>query len=193
MSMRVVSFVALVVVGLVSSVAFAAGGDGGSHTPPMLEVLAYLLNFLIYASLVVFFAGKPIKAYFDQRRAVIADQIEASRKLHDEAKATLEEYGARLAAFDKERDAILAEFRAAGEAEASRIVAEAEAQAAKVRRDASDLADREQRMARTGLEQRLVDRAVEVAVDELGRQLNPMMQSRLIDRSIDSLADAERS
>lgn len=174
----------------VASQAFAAEGE--THAPSTMEIVFVLLNFAVFVFLIVKFGGPSIQAYYKNRRASIADAIEESRALRERAEQKLQEYSSKLDAFDREREQLLAEFRQFGAQEKERIIAEAEVQADRIREDAKIQAAQDARRARVALEGQLVDRAIDTATVEIQRRLNPLMQDRLIDRSIDQLKSLEQ-
>lgn len=190
------SLVALVAGLLSQATAFASdvaeASEGAAHHPSTGEVVAVVLNFAVLVFLIVKFGGPKIQEYYRSRRASIADAIEESRALRERAEQKLAEYSSRLDAFDAERERLLAEFREVGEREKERIIREAREQADRIREEARAQANLESRQARVELESALVDRAVDSATDELRRRLNPLMQDRLIDRSIDRFKSIQR-
>lgn len=175
---------------LVATPAFAA--DVLSAEPTVPQMIAIVLNFAIFIWLIVKFGGPAIQDYFKNRRASIADAIEESERLRAEAESKLEEYSARLEKFDKEREELLDEFRDIGQREKERLIAEGKEQAERIREDAKAQAAREARNARGDMESQLLDRAVDMATEEIERRLNPLMHDRLIDRSIDSFKSLEQ-
>lgn len=161
------------------------GAHGDSHGPSTVLIIATLVNFFAFAGLIAFFTRKPINAYFARRREEIVANIAASKALQDEAEAQLNEYQEKLEQLDREREKVLEEFRAIGKAEAERLVSEAKASAERIREDARKLAEQEARAARAGIEAQMVDRALELATEELNRRINPMVQNKLIEQSIE--------
>lgn len=161
------------------------GAHGESHGPSTVLIIATLVNFFAFAGLIAFFTRKPINAYFARRREEIVANIAASKALQDEAEAQLNEYQEKLEQLDREREKVLEEFRAIGKAEAERLVSEAKASAERIREDARKLAEQEGRAARAGIEAQMVDRALELATEELNRRINPMVQNKLIEQSIE--------
>lgn len=165
------------------------GGDAdhgeAGHGPSAVLIIATLVNFFAFAGLLAFFTRKPINAYFEKRREEIVANIAASKALQEEAEAQLNEYQEKLEQLDRERQQVLDDFRAIGKAEAARLVADAKASAERIREDARRLAEQEARAARSGVEAQMVDRALALATEELNRRINPMVQNKLIEQSIE--------
>lgn len=166
----------------ISSVAFAAGPEAPNTT----TIIATLVNFTLFAALVGYVIATKISPSMAARRAEFEAQANESARLRAEAEALVASYQAKLDSFDEERASLVAEFRAIGEKERDRIVSEANDEAERILSDARQLAEREERHAERGIESKLVERAIDLAVEELQKQANPMVQNRLIERSIDS-------
>ena len=168
----------------------AGEGAGGEHVradaPSKYTIIATIVNFAIFAFIIVKFAGGAFNKNMAARREKLLADIEEASRLRREAEELLASYQAKLDAFDEERASLLAEFREIGSRERDRLITEAEAEAASIVEDARNLGEREELSAAKGIEMKLVDRAMELAVADLQRQVNPMLQNRLIDRSIDN-------
>ena len=170
------------------SVALAAG-DG----PPQAnwaELGSQTFNFLIYITVLVMLAKKPLTSFFKARREGVAGAIESAKAATEAAEVRLAETMAKLENFDAEREAILAEYRELGEAERRKIVADAEGAASKIVRDAEQTAERELAQARETLRQQLVSSALTKAQSQLSARMTPVTQAQLIDDGIDALTRA---
>lgn len=169
-----------------SALAFAAPGGGPPPPPSNITIIATLVNFTLFALIIVWAIKNKITPAMQARRDAFQAQANESARLRAEAEALVASYQAKLDAFDQERAQLLDEFRAIGEKERERIIAEANGDAERILADARQLAEREERHAERGIEAKLVERAIDLAVQELQKQANPMVQNRLIERSIDS-------
>lgn len=169
-----------------SALAFAAPGGGPPPPPSNVTIIATLVNFTLFALIIVWAIKNKITPAMQARRDAFQAQANESARLRAEAEALVASYQAKLDAFDQERAQLLDEFRAIGEKERERIIAEANGDAERILADARQLAEREERHAERGIEAKLVERAIDLAVQELQKQANPMVQNRLIERSIDS-------
>lgn len=172
-------------------VPYGAGeGEPGEHVPTdapsKYTIIGTIVNFAIFAFIIVKFGFGAFNTNLAARREKLLADIDEGARLRREAEEQLAAYQAKLDAFDEERAAILAEFRQIGERERDRLISEAQAEAASIVSDARGLGEREELSAAKGIETKLVDRALELAVADLRRQVNPMQQNRLIDRSIDN-------
>lgn len=162
------------------------GQHVATERPTTVNIAATLINFAIFAGIIIFVAGPKLTAAMQARRQSVLDGIEEASRLRREAEEQLAAYQAKLTAFDQEREALIAEFREIGERERDRIIADAELEAKRITSDARSLGEREELSAARGVETRLIDRAMDLAVADVQRQANPMVHNRLIERSIDS-------
>lgn len=162
------------------------GAHVATELPSMVNIAATLINFALFAGIIIVVAGPKLTAAMQARRQGVLDGIDEASRLRREAEAQVAAYQAKLDAFDQERAALLAEFREIGERERDRLISDATIEAARITSDAQALGEREERSAARGVETRLIDRAMDLAVADVQRQVNPMVQNRLIERSIDS-------
>lgn len=156
------------------------------ETPNLVLIFATIVNFSIFAFIIIKFAGPAFNKNMVARRESLLAEIEEGSRLRREAEEQLAAYQAKLDAFDAERVALIEEFRELGERERARLVAEGQDEAARIVADAKALGDREATSAERGIAAKLVDKAMDLAVVDVQRQINPMVQNRLIERSIDS-------
>lgn len=168
--------------------AFAAGGEGHHAGPNWIELGAAVANFAVYLGLLIYFGAKPIKAFFEGRRAKIASAIEEAKAASEKAAASLAVAKERHAGLEAERARILKESEVIAVADAAKVVAAAEATAAKMIRDAEQLLEQESAAAEAKYRTRLVEAALTQAREELSRSLTPEIQHRLIDAGIDRLS-----
>jgi F-type H+-transporting ATPase subunit b len=96
----------------------------------------YIIDFLVYAAILVVVLRKPISAFVALRREKLVKDIEEARVLRLAAETKLADYERRLAALEGDARKILADARAAGESDRARILAEATAAASKIKADA---------------------------------------------------------
>ena len=165
---------------LVPSQALAAGGHGFHFETHVY----YLIDFIVLAGLIAYFAGGPIKNFLLQRRTDLMREIEEANALKDEANQRLEEYTQRIASLDAEREAIRKDFLADGERERERILAEAEATAARIVKDAERRIEGEARRLQSALEEEAVQLAVTLVEKTAKERMDAALQARLVEESI---------
>lgn len=171
----------------------ATGEPTHVEAPDTYTMIATIVNFLIFAFIVAKFGGPAFNRAMAERRENILREMEEAARLRKEAEAELATYLEKLEAFDREREELLEEFRAIGENERDQLIESAKEEAARIVEDAERMASREEAQAERGIEARLVDRAMELATADIERQVNPMVQNRLVERSIDSFKSLKAS
>lgn len=148
-----------------------------------------LINLAIVIGVLFYFGSKFLGKTLASRRAAIEEAIKDAERRQREATSALAEQQQNLAQ---------------AKSQAKKIVANAQDNAAKVREDilaqakadiermeasaAQDMSSQEERVMRE-LRQRIAERSIERAENELPNRLNADMQSRLIDRSIALLGE----
>lgn len=183
----------LVAVTLIAAPAmvWAAGGGGGESSGPgyWASWIVQMINFGIFAGIVVYFIKGPGARYFSERREEMLADLKEARRMREEAEAKLEEYNAKLDAFEGEKQDLLDQYHEQGEREKERIIEEAKQQVEKMREDAERTIEQETRKAIADLERRAVDLAVDMAEDVLAERLDDDQQDALLDRYVGELSD----
>jgi F-type H+-transporting ATPase subunit b len=162
------------------------GGAGGGLLFPLLN-LALLLGVLFY------FARKPIRDFFSERRGTIQAALEDAARMRAEAEARYAEWQRKLAALEAELDEIRTHSRERAEAERERILSDARAAAERIRGDARAAVQQEVERARRALREEAADLAVEIAAERLRGQVRDADRARLIDEFIERIETTERA
>jgi F-type H+-transporting ATPase subunit b len=166
--------------------AWAAGG-AEHHPPEIAGIIFPLLNFLIYAGIIYYFAVPLIRSFLKSRHdEVLATVTEAAARKRN-AEALVADYESRLAKVDQEIDSIQASLKAEGERDKARLLREAEGLATKIKSDAQLLADQEVKAAKYQVLLELAERAKGSASDLIRRHLSQADQGRLVEEFIDDL------
>jgi F-type H+-transporting ATPase subunit b len=169
--------------------AWAAGG-AEHHSPEISGIIFPLLNFLIYAGIIYYFAVPLIRSFLKTRHdEVLATVTEAAARKRS-AKAFVADYRNRLAKLNQEIEAIQASLKAEGERDKARLLREAEGLAAKIKSDAQLLAEQEIKAAKHQLFLELAERAKANATDLIRRHFSPADQSRLVEEFIHDIGQA---
>jgi F-type H+-transporting ATPase subunit b len=164
----------------------ALGHDEGEE--PMAPPFALaLLNFAIFAGLLIKFAGPKVSSYLRNRHDTIKGDLAEAARLRGEAEKKLAEYSTRMAKVNAEVDQLIGEIRAEAEAEKTQILADAKAQAVALKKDAEDRISSEIARARHELEREVVAAAVAAAERVLREQTTPTDQRALFDGFLASL------
>jgi F-type H+-transporting ATPase subunit b len=135
---------------------------------PMSPALAFvMLNFLIFAFILVWKAGPAVSSGLERRHNEIRDALAEAARLREQARAKLEEYRRKVANADREIATIVDDIKGAAESERERVMAQAQEQAEGIRRDTRERIEAELVRARAQIEREVVARAVEVATELL--------------------------
>jgi F-type H+-transporting ATPase subunit b len=178
----VIRFNALLMAALTAArPALAAGGGEGDI---MRDLVHPALNLLLLLAVIIYFARKPIRAFFGDRRTQIQDDLRRAAELKTEAELRYADWQRRLTDLDTELETIRATSRERAEAERERIVADAEAAAERIRRDALAAVEQELRRAHERLREEASQLAIEIAAERLEEQLTDDDRSRLLDEFV---------
>lgn len=150
-------------------------------------LLATLINWAIFVSLIVMLAKKQIPLALAKRKAGIVQGMSDAQKARDESAMLLGEYESKLAKIDQDIERIKDEMRRAGEQERERILAEAVERRARMERDARRLIETELDAAKEALRREVVQSAIASAKHTVESKLAASDQQRLFDEAIASL------
>ena len=168
-----------------------ASASGAEHPAPSIGgVVLPVINFLIYAAVLYYFALPLVRSFLRSRRdEVVATIAQASAK-KQQAEALVMEYRAKLASAGREVQAIQASLREDAEKEKAKLLSEAQAMAVKIREDARFLADREVGIAREKIREEMANQAETTARELVQRNISPADQGRLAQEFIQQIGQA---
>ena len=155
------------------------GHGGGMH-----DLLFSALNLALLLGVLVYFARKPVVAFFEDRRKRIQTELDDAKKQGAEAEARYAKWQRRLLDLEGELAQIRETARSRAAAEREHILADAAAGAERIKRDALEAVDQELRRARAQLRKEAADLAVELASETLRRQVSSADQDRLLDEFV---------
>ena len=155
----------------------AATGDGEGDVAQMLYGA---LNLILLLVVITYFARKPIRAFFAERRDRIQDELTSAARLRDEAEVRYRDWERRLADIEGELAKIRTTARERAEEERDRILRDANAAAERVRNDARAAVDQELRRSRALLREEASDLAVGLAAELLREQVSDADRDRLV-------------
>jgi F-type H+-transporting ATPase subunit b len=178
----VIRFSALLIAALAA--AGPALAAGGAEHDIMRDIVHPAVNLALLLAVIIYFARKPIKAFFGDRRTQIQDELRRAAELKAEAETRYADWQRRLTDLDAELDTIRATARERADTERERIVADAEAAAERIRRDAHAAVEQELRRARERLREEASELAIEIAAERLEQQLTDDDRSRLLDEFV---------
>jgi F-type H+-transporting ATPase subunit b len=151
------------------------------------------LNLAILLAILVYFARKPLQAFFDKRRSDIAGELQSSADELATAESTYAKWQRRMIDLEGELDEIRATSRQRAEAERERIIDDARATAERIQRDATSAIELELRRAREILREEATQLAIELAGERLSREVTEADRDRLIDEFIGRIASTPDS
>jgi F-type H+-transporting ATPase subunit b len=185
---RITALLSLVAAVLIPALAFAASGGGadagGHHGLPWMDFFLRVVNFALVIGIIWYFAGKQIKEFFVGRQYQIKADLEDLSTRRKEAETKLAEVEKSIANLETERQEILKEYAAQGEALKASIVAEAEKKAEAVRAQAKVAVAQESRQAIDKLKADMAEKVVEAAEALLKEKLDADTQQKLIKDSL---------
>ena len=159
----------------------------------MEENTRFTARILILLAVLVYFARKPLRAYFDKRRSDISGELQSSADELATAESTYAKWQRRMIDLEGELDEIRATSRQRAEAERERIIEDARATAERVQRDATTAIELELRRAREILREEATQLAIELAGERLSREVTEADRDRLIDEFIGLIASTPGS
>jgi F-type H+-transporting ATPase subunit b len=174
---------------LAAAPALAAGGGGYGF--PWATWGVSIFNLVVFLGIIVYFGGGKIQDHFQNRRESLVENLDAAKRLREEAEQKLAEYQGRLDSLEDERKELLDQYHEQGEAEKARLVEEAKASVEKMRRDAELIIQAETRRAIATLEKQAVDLAIGMASDKLKDAIDDGIDGQLVDRYVSDVRKIE--
>lgn len=164
----------------------------GAHAEEFkpLELLASVVNFLIWFAIIIYLARKPLAEFLEGRRRAVEEGLVEAKQLQEAAEAKYDEYTARLEHLDDELVSLRGEMINTAETERDRIIGEAEARAERMRRDSRFVIDQQMKQLRTDLTREAIEAAVSAAENVLVEQVQASDQTRLAEEYLGSLDDS---
>ncbi len=196
MQSRITSLLlSIILVALLCSVAYAAGGGGAEHhvdSGVLLKDFLYrLLNFSLVVALLAYFLRKPLKKALSGRREEIEKALAEAEQAKREAEAKFAEYDRKLNQATAEIAEISASIKSEGEKEKAKIIEYAKAMARQIEADAGKAADLEVARARAELQREAVELAVATAEELLKKKFTKDDNNRLIDEYMQKVGELQ--
>jgi F-type H+-transporting ATPase subunit b len=169
-----------------------AGGHGhGGIDPAKLPDLLYrTINFVIFAGILYWLAAKPIKNFFAGRKAEISTELQDLETEKIKVQKALKEAKAQLTAVAAERDQIIQQYIAEGEAEKAKIIEKAEQTAQRLKDMAVMTIEGETKKAAADLKREIVETAVKLSEQLIKERIVPEDQQRLVDDYLTKVVEA---
>jgi F-type H+-transporting ATPase subunit b len=162
-------------------------GEQERHGGGLLDTVARLVNFAIFAGTLVYLLRLPIRDYLAERRARIhADLVDAA-EMRRAAAAQIEEIERRVAALPGELDALRARSVEEIVAEETRIRAAAAVDRDRLLDHARREIEQRVKVAERGLVKHAAELAVGIASDRIKKTMTAEDQKRLVDQYVQIL------
>lgn len=159
----------------------AHGDHGAVHEPEWdyTRLAGQLVNFGIWAFLLVYVIRSRAPGFLGARRAALVEGLEEARRIKEEAERKVEMYTSRIDNLDAELDRLRAEMQEGGKAERDRIVKDAADRAAKMHAEAKFLIEQQMKSLREELTREAIEAAVGAAEKILREKAGATDQERL--------------
>ncbi len=184
---------------LTISVVWASGGEAaheaahaGGHgiTPEKIQDFIWrTFNFVVFAAILVKLAAKPAKTFFAQRSTDIEESLDDLEAKKAEAEAALQAAETRLAEVAGEREQLLKQFIAEGEAEKKKIIEKAELVAARIKDLAALSIEQETKKAAQSLKQEVAEQATQMAEALIKKEITSTDQTKLVEEYLHKVVE----
>ena len=167
-----------------------AGGHGGIDSAKLNDLLWRTVNFVIFAGILYKLAAKPIKQFFASRKIDINTELTDLETQKIKVQKALKEAKAQLAAVAAERDQLIQQYIAEGEAEKAKIIEKAEQSAERLKNMALMTIEAETKKAAADLKREIVETAVKLSERIIKEKIVPEDQQRLVDDYLAKVVEA---
>ena len=141
-----------------------------------------IFNAILFIGVIYYFWGKKIIGFFTGRSQGIATEISLLEERKKAAEQSLADVERRIANLEQERQAIIADYTAQGEALKSAIIQEAEKAAAHITSQAKSAAENEIKAAVETMRAEMANKVVETTEKFLAQKLSAAEHTKLIDK-----------
>ena len=166
----------------------AAGApeEGGSW----LMLLFFVINFGLFAWILVHFAAPLARKFFADRAGMIRSSLSRAQGAFAEAQDMANKAAAQMASIEAELKKMAADFDQETAFQVARVAELAKSTGERIRRDAEVSKSALSEAARRRVRARLAESAATLARDLIGRDFQSNDQGRLIDGFMDQLGNA---
>lgn len=164
-------------------------GEFGVTLPTLI---AQMINFVIVAVVLYYFAVKPVAATLDERQQKIADGLQYAEEMKTQLAEAERERAEKIKQAAVEAQSILTEAREQSKEMIEQKTQEAAAQAESILRKASEATEIERRRMLTDVRQEVARLVVSTSATVLSRDLSETEKQTFSDSAARELAGAER-
>lgn len=176
----------LALVAVLTTAAWAAT-DQIAHHYNWNDLMFRVVNFVIFVGTLYFLLRKPTVKFFRERTEKIQQEFQNLAARKAEATERLKGVEDRITGLEAEREAILADYRAQGEALKKSMVEKAEETARQIVDQAKFAAENETNAAVEDLRARMADLVAEAAAAMLKDKLSAKDHEKLIDKYLEKV------
>jgi F-type H+-transporting ATPase subunit b len=167
-----------------------AGGHGGIDSAKLNDLLWRTVNFVIFAGIIYKLAAKPVKEFFAGRKTDIRAELQDLESQKIKVQKALKEAKKQLAAVAAEREQVIQQYIAEGEAEKAKIIEKAELSAQRLKDVAVMTIEAETKKAAADLKREIVETAVQLSERLIREKIVPADQQRLVDDYLVKVVEA---
>ncbi len=167
--------------------ALASEGHGAEFN--LTQMIAAVINFAIFAFIIVFFGRKGIASFYKNRAETQMAAVKEAEALLTEASAIFEKIKKQKDSLDQDTREMVEAAKKRAEQQGVEIVQAAKNQAEKMVADAKRTIDTEIDTAKMRLREELVNEAVKVAENDLSGRLDENGQKQLVDQFMTKMED----
>jgi len=175
----------------VCAVALASDAEHGGGGFPVGEVIAAVVNFILFVWILIKVGKKGVSSFYQARADQLNDAIAKAEEALTKAAALHEEAAKRLSEAGKEADAIVDGARQAADKHAKNLVASAESAADRILSDAKATIETETRRMTAELKGELAAKVVEMARDEIQSKLDDSGHRALVQDYLNKVDQVE--
>lgn len=174
---------------LSGSLLYASSAGATQDHATWKDFLFSLINFSIIVFLLFYFGRKPVAEFLNKRSKAIEDAIKEAREARDGSKKALAEVEKRFKEKDKEVAEIIEAAKNAGEKERYDLIVDGQKKKSTILEQSNILLEYEIKKAKDAIRKEAVLASLEYAEKELTRRLYSDKDEKLIQESLNKLAE----
>jgi len=167
---------------------FASGGEHGGN--PWLSFLYAVINFVLFAWILVYFAGKKIKAFFEERERTIREEFNRYKSNYEFAESEIRSLKEKISKLEEEKKSIEESYEEKGEVLYKDIVQKAKNEAIAIRIDAEKRLNEEIVSLRESIVLEFIDSFI-TEVEKRAKQLDETAKNDLKREFIELLGNVK--
>lgn len=167
----------------------AHGGEHGGAFP-LGEVVAAVVNFVLYVGLLVWLTRKAVKSFYQKRTEELNEAVAKAKAALDEAERLHNEAAERLAHATEEAERHIQNAKETAGRTSREILGAAKVKADKMLTDAQATIAAETARLEQEVREQMSRQVVEIARAQLARDVDPSSQRRLVNHYLDHVEEA---